>query len=156
HLSRRQAADLVRYVARGKPMPEDIVEQIVTKAQGVPLFVEEIARSVVEAGNFMRADGRGLLDRSSAIPPTLQESLLARLDRLGPAKDVAFTASILGREFSYELIKAVSAVPEAALLSGLEQLVRSEVIWQRGTPPQARYTFKHALIQDAAYQSILK
>ena len=93
--------------------------------------------------------------RDFAIPPTLQDSLIARLDRLGVAKDVALTASIIGREFSYELLDAVARVSQATLLEGLEQLVRSDLLGQRGAPPQSRYIFKHALIRDAAFQSVL-
>ena len=90
------------------------------------------------------------------IPSTLQDSLIARLDRLGSAKDVVLTASIIGREFSYELIEAISPVPQATLLADLERLVQSDLLGQRGAPPQSRYIFKHALIRDAAYQSVLK
>ena len=91
-----------------------------------------------------------------AIPSSLQDALMARLDRLVGAKQVAQTAAIIGREFSYELLRAVTSISERELRSALKQLVQSELIFQRGDPPQARYTFKHALVQDAAYQSLLK
>ena len=136
-----------------------IVEQIAAKSQGVPLFIEEITRAILESGD-LEEDGERYVLRGSirdfAIPSTLQDSLIARLDRLGVAKDVALTASIIGREFSYELIDAVASVSHATLLEGLEQLVRSDLLGQRGAPPQSRYIFKHALIRDAAVQSILK
>jgi predicted ATPase len=123
------------------------------------LFVEEITRSVLESGDLEEREGRYVLRQSVrefAIPPTLQESLIARLDRLGSAKDVALTASIIGREFAYELIEAISPVPPAILGVALEQLVQSDLLEQRGVLPQSRYIFKHALIQDAAYQSVLR
>jgi predicted ATPase/class 3 adenylate cyclase len=159
HLGRRQAVDLIRSAAHGKALPEAIVAQIVEKSQGVPLFVEEITRSVLESGDLEEHEGRYVLRQSIrefAIPPTLQESLIARLDRLGSAKDVALTASIIGREFAYEVIEAISPVPPAILQVALEQLVQSDLLEQRGVPPQSRYIFKHALIQDAAYQSVLR
>ena len=159
HLGRRQAVELIRNAAGGRTLPEEIVEQIVAKSQGVPLFVEEITRSVLESGDLEAAEGRYVLRQSVrelAIPPTLQESLIARLDRLGPAKEVALTASIIGRDFSHELLAAVSPLPPAALEEALDKLVQSDLVGRRGAPPHARYTFKHALIQDAAYQSVLR
>jgi predicted ATPase len=159
HLGRRQAVDLIRSGARGKTLPEAMVAQIVAKSEGVPLFVEEITRSVLESGDLEEHEGRYVLRQSVrefAIPPTLQESLIARLDRLGSAKDVALTASIIGREFAYEVIEAISPVPPAILRIALEQLVQSDLLEQRGILPQSRYIFKHALIQDAAYQSVLR
>ena len=158
HLERSQVVALVRNTAGGKALPGAIVEQIAAKSQGVPLFIEEITRAILESGD-LEEDGERYILRGSirdfAIPSTLQDSLIARLDRLGVAKDVALTASIIGREFSYELLHAVASVSQATLLVGLEQLVRSDLLGQRGTPPQSRYIFKHALIRDAAVLSIL-
>ena len=158
HLERSQVVALVRNTAGGKTLPGAIVEQIAAKSQGVPLFIEEITRAILESGD-LEEDGERYILRGSirdfAIPSTLQDSLIARLDRLGVAKDVALTASIIGREFSYELLHAVASVSQATLLEGLEQLVRSDLLGQRGTPPQSRYIFKHALIRDAAVLSIL-
>src|ERR1700722_19436259 len=158
HLGRSQVVDLICKAAGGKTLPEAIVEQIAAKSQGVPLFVEEITRSILESGD-LEADGERYVLRESirdfVIPSTLQDSLIARLDRLGVAKDVALTASIIGREFTYELLDAVAEVSQATLLEGLERLVRSDLLGQRGTPPQSRYIFKHALICDAAFQSVL-
>jgi class 3 adenylate cyclase/predicted ATPase len=158
HLGRSQVVDLIHKTAGGKTLPEAIVAQIATKSQGVPLFIEEITRAILESGD-LEEDGERYVLRGSirdfAIPSTLQDSLIARLDRLGAAKDVALTASIIGREFSYELLDAVAQVSQATLLEGLEQLVRSDLLGQRGAPPQSRYSFKHALIRDAAFQSVL-
>ena len=157
-LGRSQVIDFIHKTAGGKMVPEAIVAQIASKSQGVPLFVEEITRAILESGE-LEDDGERFVLRGSirdfTIPSTLQDSLIARLDRLGVAKDVALTASIIGREFSYELLEAVARVPPATLLEGLEQLVRSDLLGQRGAPPQSRYTFKHALIRDAAFQSVL-
>ena len=157
-LGRGQVVDLIQKTAGGRALPEEIIQQVATKSQGVPLFVEEITRSILESG-VLEADGPRYVLRQSigdlTIPSTLQDSLIARLDRLGPAKDIALTASIIGREFSYELLEAVSGAPPAALQNGLEQLVRSELLGQAGVPPQSRYTFKHALIRDAAVQLVL-
>ena len=158
-LGRSQVVELVHKAARGKALPEAIIEQIATKSQGIPLFIEEITRSILESGDLEEFRDRYVLRQSIrefTIPATLQDSLIARLDRLGSAKDVVLTASIIGREFSHELIEAVSSVSQATLLADLERLVQSDLLEQRGTPPQSRYIFKHALILDAASQSVLK
>jgi class 3 adenylate cyclase/predicted ATPase len=158
-LGRSQVVDLIHKTAGGKTLPGAIVQQIATKSQGVPLFIEEITRAILESGDLEEDAERYVLRgsiRDFVIPSSLQDSLIARLDRLGVAKDVALTASIIGREFSYELLDAIARVPQATLLEALEQLVRSDLLGQRGTPPQSRYIFKHALIRDAAFQSILK
>jgi len=151
-LGRNQVVDLIEKAAGGKTLPEAITGQIAAKAGGVPLFIEEITRSILESGD-LELDGERYVLRQSigdfTIPSTLQDSLIARLDRLGSAKDVVLTASILGREFSYELIEAIAPVPQATLLADLDRLVQSDLLGQRGTPPQSRYTFKHALIRDA-------
>jgi class 3 adenylate cyclase/predicted ATPase len=158
-LGRSQVVDLIQKAAGGKTLPEAIAEQIAAKSQGVPLYIEEITRSILESGDLEEYRDRYVLRRSIrefTIPSTLQDSLIARLDRLGSAKDVVLTASIIGREFSYELIEAISSVSEATLLADLGRLVQSDLLGQRGVPPQSRYIFKHALIRDAAYQSVLK
>jgi predicted ATPase len=159
HLGRSQVVELIHKTGGGKTLPEAIVEQITTKSQGVPLFIEEITRSILESGDLQEVGERYVLRQSIrdfTIPSTLQDSLIARLDRLGVAKDVALTASIIGREFSSELLDAVARESQATLLEGLEQLVRSDLLGQRGAPPQSRHIFKHALIRDAAFQSVLK
>jgi tetratricopeptide (TPR) repeat protein len=124
----------------------DVIDVLVTRADGVPLFAEELTHAVVEAG----------ADAAAAIPVTLQDSLLARLDRLSSAKEVAQRAAVLGREFSYALLAATAELDETALRQGLARLVDAELLFVRGVPPEATYTFKHALVQEAAYESILK
>jgi class 3 adenylate cyclase len=159
NLGRSDVVELIREAAGGKALPHPVVEQIAAKSQGVPLFVEEITRSILESGDLEEKDDRYVLRRSNrefTIPSTLQDSLIARLDRLGTAKDVALTASIIGREFPYELIAAVHPTPRAELEAALERLVRSDLLGQRGAPPNSRYVFKHALIRDAAFQTVLK
>ena len=151
-LARRHVEVMVESVAGGKTLPPEVVQQVVIMTDGVPLFVEELTKAVVEAGGVHDQPAR----RSLAIPATLHDSLMARLDRLGPVKEVAQLGTVLGREFTYELLRAVWPAGETALQQGLATLVEAELLYQRGLPPQARYLFKHALIQDAAYQSLLR
>ncbi len=150
-LGRSEVEAMVALVAAGTPLPTEVVEQIRLKTDGVPLFVEELTKTVIESVGAQHAAPVPL-----AIPATLQDSLMARLDRLGPAKEIAQLSATLGREFSYELLHVVSPLDEAGLQQGLKQLVTAELLYQRGLEPQARYLFKHALIQDTAYQSLLK
>src|SRR5713101_2580406 len=150
---------MVVEMTSGKALPAEVVRQIVAKTDGVPLFVEELTKMVVESGLVRQANGHYELTGplpALAIPATLQDSLMARLDRLAPVREVAQVAATLGREFSYDLLQSVSPLDEASLPQALAKLVEAEVLYQRGLPPQARYVFKHALIQDAAYQSLLK
>src|SRR6266545_3649463 len=158
-LPRRQAAEMTGRVVHGKALPAEVVEQIVAKTDGVPLFVEEVTRMVLESGLLQeREEGYALTGPLPplAIPTTLHDALLARLDRLGTVKSLAQLGATLGHEFSYELLHAVSPWDESTLQQGLHQLVAAELLYQRGLPPQATYLFKHTLIQDAAYQSLLK
>jgi TOMM system kinase/cyclase fusion protein len=158
-LPRRQAVEMTRRVAHGKALPPAVVEQVVAKTDGVPLFVEELTKVVLEAGLLQERDDRYALTGPLpplAIPATLHDSLMARLDRLATVKSLAQLGATLGREFSYALLQAVSPWDEGILQRGLHQLVEAEFLYQRGLPPQATYLFKHALIQDAAYQSLLK
>jgi predicted ATPase/class 3 adenylate cyclase len=158
-LPRRQAAEMTDRVAHGKALPLEVVEQIVAKTDGVPLFVEELTKMVLESGLLQERDDRYALTGPLpplAIPTTLHDSLMARLDRLATVKALAQLGATLGREFSYELLQAVSPWDEATVRRGLQQLVATEFLYQRGLPPQATYLFKHALIQDAAYQSLLR
>ena len=124
-----------------------IIDTVVKRTDGVPLFAEELTRLMLEG------DGHRL---AREIPVTLQDSLMARLDRLGPAREVAQVGAVLGREFSYELLRAVSSMLEAELQAALTKLTDAELIYARGSPPEAQYQFKHALIQDAAYEALLK
>jgi class 3 adenylate cyclase/predicted ATPase len=158
-LQRRQAAEMTGRVAHGKALPAEVVEQVVAKTDGVPLFVEELTKMVLESGLLQERDGRYALTGPLpplAIPTTLHDSLMARLDRLGAVKGLAQFGATLGREFAYELLQAVAPWDEETVHRGLQQLVAAEFLYQRGLPPQATYRFKHALIQEAAYQSLLK
>ena len=158
-LPRRQAIEMTDRVAHSKALPPEVVEQVVAKTDGVPLFVEESTKMVLESG--LLQEGEECYELTGplpalAIPTTLHDSLMARLDRLAAVKAMAQLGATLGREFSYELLQAVSPWDEGALQRGLQQLVQAEFLYQRGLPPQATYRFKHALIQDAAYQSLLR
>lgn len=158
-LPRHQVKQLVERVAGGKPLPAEVLHEVVTKTDGVPLFVEELTKMVLESGLLREREDHyeltGLLP-PLAIPSTLQDSLMARLDRLATVKAVAQLGATIGRQFSYELLHAVAPLDETTLQEGLRQLIEAELLYQRGVPPHATYIFKHALIQDAAYQSLLK
>jgi class 3 adenylate cyclase/predicted ATPase len=158
-LSHQQVEEMVKKVMGSKALPMEVLQQVVSKTDGVPLFVEELTKAVVESGLLREVNGYYELIGPLpplAIPVTLRDSLMARLDRLATVREVAQVGATLGREFSYELIQAVSPLDEERLKKELAQLVEAEFFYQRGLPPQARYIFKHALIQDAAYQSLLK
>ena len=158
-LRHRQAAEMTGQVAHNKALPPEVVEQVVAKTDGIPLFVEELTKMVLESGLLQeREDDYELTGPlpSLAIPTTLHDSLMARLDRLATVKALAQLGATLGREFSYDLLQAVSPWDEATLRRGLHQLVEAEFLYQQGLPPQATYLFKHALIQEAAYQSLLR
>jgi class 3 adenylate cyclase/predicted ATPase len=158
-LGRRQITALVERVTRGKALPAEVVAQILAKTDGVPLFVEELTKALLESELLKEEGDRYALTGPLpplAIPATLQDSLMARLDRSAPVKEVAQVAAAIGREFSHELLTAVAPLEEAKLRDRLDQLVASELVFRRGTPPDAIYTFKHALVQDAAYASLLK
>ena len=159
HLSRAQVEQIVHAMTAGETLPPEVLQQILAKTDGVPLFVEELTKAILESGQLTAVDGHYELTGSFAtfaIPATLQDSLMARLDRLVTAKAVAQYAAVIGRQFSYELLQAVSQVDEVILQHELGRLVEAEIVYHRGVPPQATYTFKHALIQDAAYQSLLR
>ena len=158
-LGQAQMEAMVRTVTGGKPLPPELMAEVASKTDGIPLFVEEFTKMVVESNWLQETDGHyeltGPLPMLS-IPSTLQDSLMARLDRLATAKAVAQLGATIGREFSYALIAAIAPSGEATLREGLQQLVAAELVYQRGLPPDAHYQFKHALIQDTAYQSLLK
>ena len=147
----RLAPTLVREmaarVAAAAALSQELLDVVVTRTDGVPLFVEELTKTIVESG-------AGVAARD--IPATLHDSLMARLDRLGAAKEVAQVASVLGREFDHRLLVHVSGTPEPALTAALAKLADAELLFARGVPPHATYAFKHALVQDAAYASLLK
>jgi predicted ATPase len=158
-LSKRQGAEMVDGVTRGRALPPAVLDQVIVRTDGVPLFVEELTRMVVESGMLKEEGGRFVLEGPlppMAIPSTLQDSLMARLDRLAPAKEVAQTAAVIGRTFSHELLSAVVGMDPAKLDVALDQLVHSGLVFRQGIGAEARFTFKHALVQDAAYQSMLK
>jgi class 3 adenylate cyclase/tetratricopeptide (TPR) repeat protein len=158
-LSHTQVAQIVTRMIDGKTFPAKVLQQIVEKTDGVPLFVEEVTKAILESGQLKALNGPYALTgalSTLAIPVTLQDSLMARLDRLVTAKAVAQYAAVIGRQFSYALLQAVSQLDEAMLQHELGRLVEAEIVYHRGVPPHATYMFKHALIQDAAYQSLLK
>ncbi|WFU16013.1 adenylate/guanylate cyclase domain-containing protein [Bradyrhizobium sp. CB3481] len=158
-LGRRDGAALVLRVTGGKTLPKEVMNHILAHTDGVPLFIEELTKMVIEGGLLREQDGEYVLDGplpSFAIPTTLQASLMARLDRLSPVRDVAQISAVAGREFHYELVNAVAGLPKQRLDEALDQLVRSELVFCRGEIPNAVYTFKHALVRDAAYAGLLK
>ncbi len=158
-LTRKQVEVMVERMTGGKTLPVEVVQQLVAKTDGVPLFVEELTKIVLESGLLREGDSQYELTGSLpplAIPSTLHDSLMARLDRLATVKEVAQLGATLGREFTYELLKAVSPLDEVTLQKGLDKLVEAGLLYQKGLPPQTRYFFKHALIQEAAYQSLLR
>ena len=158
-LPRSQVPQMIGCLSGGKALPPEVVEQIVAKTDGVPLFVEELTKTVLESGLLREGVGRYALTGPLpplAIPATLHDSLMARLDRLATVKAVTQLGATIGRTFAYELLQAVSPLDEATLQHSLQQLVEAELVYQQGVLPQATYTFKHALIQDAAYQSLLR
>jgi len=158
-LTQNQAIELVTHVARGKTMPTEVIEQVVSKTDGIPLFIEELTKMVLESGLLHEEKRSYRLTEPLpplAIPATLQDSLMARLDRLSTIGEVVQLAAMLGREFTYEVLRSVSSLPETLLLRELSRLVEAEFLYQQGTAPQATFIFKHALIQDAAYESLLK
>src|SRR5262249_47372124 len=158
-LPRQQVEQMVHSVTGGKPLPAEVLAQVVAKTDGVPLFVEELTKTVLESGLLREAEGVYELTGPLpplAIPATLQDALMARLDRLAAIKAVAQLGATIGRQFDYALLQAVAPLDEAMLQQGLRRLVEAELLYQRGVPPQATYLFKHALIQEAAYQSLLK
>jgi predicted ATPase len=156
-LDRDATAAMVANVAGDAALPDEIVAEIAERTDGVPLFVEELTKAVLEAGTQAPAALSAVPHPSLSVPATLHASLMARLDRLGhAAKEVAQIGAVLGREFSYELIRHAAPCAEADLLAGLNRLVEAGLLFCRGTPPLASYLFKHALVQDAAYGSLLR
>ncbi len=158
-LGRREGTTLVARSAGGKPLPAEILEQILARTDGVPLFLEELTKTIVESGLLREEDGHYALDGALpplAIPSTLHNSLMARLDRLAPVREVAQIGAAIGREFSYPLLSAVAQQPDDRLQEALDRLVGAELVFGRGEFPDAVYTFKHALVQEAAYASLLR
>ncbi|HYM31920.1 MAG TPA: AAA family ATPase [Candidatus Cybelea sp.] len=158
-LGSQQVAAMAYSVAGGAALPEDILQQIIAKTDGVPIFVEELTKNVLEIGLLQKVEGRFVMTGplpALAIPTTLKDSLMARLDRLGKVKDVAQIAAGIGREFSFRLLSAVLKSGDAELAGSLNRLTASGLIFARGAPPEATYVFKHTLLQEAAYDSMLR
>ena len=158
-LGRRDGTALVLRVTGGRTLPKEVMKHILAHTDGVPLFIEELTKMVIEGGLLREGGGQYVLDGplpSFAIPTTLQASLMARLDRLSTVRDVAQIGAVAGREFHYELVNAVAGLPKDSLDEALDKLVRSELVFCRGEIPNAVYTFKHALVRDAAYAGLLK
>jgi class 3 adenylate cyclase/tetratricopeptide (TPR) repeat protein len=145
-LNRAEVRRMVSEIAPQHALPQEVVERVGDRTGGVPLFVEEVTRLLLERGD----------SGSHTVPPTLEQSLAARLDRLGPAREVAQIGAVLGRDFAYPLLRNIAEADEAALQASLDRLAESDLLFVEGAPPQANYRFKHALIQDAAYDSLLK
>jgi predicted ATPase len=159
HLSHAQVEQIVAGMTDGKTFPAAVLQQIIAKTDGVPLFIEELTKAILESGQLKAVDGHYELVGSLStftIPTTLQDSLMARLDRLVTAKAIAQYAAVIGRQFAYDLLSTVSRLDDVTLQRELGRLVEAEIVYQRGVPPQSTYVFKHALIQDAAYESLLK
>jgi class 3 adenylate cyclase/predicted ATPase len=158
-LHQKQAKSMVQHVLGGKALPDIVFEQILSKTDGVPLFVEELTKMVLESGLLREKEKHYELTGSLpplAIPATLQDSLMARLDRLASIKEVIQLSAVIGREVAYDMLQAVSHLSEETLNKGLNDLIKAELFYQRGVLPQATYTFKHALIQETAYKSLLR
>ena len=146
-LNRDQVQHMVGELAARHALPKEMVDGVTERTGGVPLFVEEVTRLLLE---------RGEQSDIQAIPPTLQQSLMARLDRLGPAREIAQIGSVIGRDFSYALLRAVAGMDDTPLQAALDRLADADILLVQGLPPDADYRFKHALIQDTAYENLLK
>jgi class 3 adenylate cyclase/tetratricopeptide (TPR) repeat protein len=157
-LSAKATADLVQRISGNRTLPGDVLREIVLRTDGVPLFVEEVTNAAIEAETTHAAREwvASVPSFPHTIPATLHASLMARLDRLGPAKDVARMAAAIGREFSYELLPAVAGLAEKELTTSLESLTNAGLLFHEGTPPHATFLFKHALVRDAAYGTLLR
>ncbi|RXG99830.1 adenylate/guanylate cyclase domain-containing protein [Bradyrhizobium zhanjiangense] len=150
---------LVEQVTVGRQLPREMMKQIIDKTDGVPLFVEELTKMVLESGLLVEDAGRYRLDSPLpplAIPATLQDSLMARLDRLAPVKEVAQIGAAIGRDFSYALLRYVAGRDDLTLTAALAQLEEAELLVRHGAPPEANYSFRHALVQEAAYEGLLR
>ena len=158
-LERNDVENMVARVTGGRVLPAEVMKQIVAKTDGNPLFVEELTKTVLEAGILVEDVEGYRLDGPLpplAIPATLQDFLMSRLDRLAPVREIGQIGAAIGRDFSYSLLRAVAGRDETALTHALAQLEQAELVFRRGEPPDAVYSFKHALVRDAAYESLLK
>jgi predicted ATPase len=155
-LSRELTGAIISDVAGGKELPRELREQIMSKADGVPLFAEELTKTVLESGVLQDSGDRYVAGDPLPFPTTLLGSLTARLDRLGPSKEIVQIGAAIGREFSYQLLAAVAPSSGPSLQTALAQIAASELIFARGEPPNSIYSFKHALVQDAAYATMVR
>jgi len=157
-LGHRNVAALIDRVVGNKLLPADIRKDIIERTDGIPLFVEEMTKAVLEVGSESAAERMvaAVPSPAMAVPASLHASLMARLDRLGPAKEVAQIGAAIGREFSHALLAAVARKPETELASSLDRLIRAGLLFRKGIPPHAIYFFKHALVQDTAYGTLLR
>jgi predicted ATPase len=157
-LGEREAAAIIARIVGNKELPADVTAEIVERTDGIPLFVEEMTKAVLEAGGEgeARQTAAAMPSPALAVPASLHASLMARLDRLGPAKEVAQIGAVIGREFSHALLAAVARKSEVILQSALDHLMAAGLLFRQGVPPHATYLFKHALVQDAAYGTLLR
>ena len=158
-LGNEQILSIVEKLTGGKTIPDEVLQVIVNRTDGVPLFVEELTKTILESGILRDEGAKLVLDgplETLAIPHSLHDSLMARLDRLQPVKEVAQTAACIGREFGHRLLGHISPISETELETALNGLIKAELVFRRGVPPDATYLFKHALVRDAAYESLLK
>lgn len=158
-LTRKQSGQMIRLLAKNKTMPMELLEQIIDKTDGIPFFLEEMTRMILDSGMLQEYADHYRLRKSLSdicIPSTLQDSLMAKLDKLGPGKQLAQICAIVGREFQHDLLQVVVQTEERDFCSQMSRLVLSELLYQRGLPPHASYMFRHALVHEAAYESLLK
>jgi predicted ATPase len=157
-LGQREAAAIIARIVGNKDLPADVMAEIVERTDGIPLFVEEMTKAVLEAESEgeARQTAAAVPSPALAVPASLHASLMARLDRLGPAKEVAQIGAVIGREFSHALLAVVVRKKEAELQSALDRLIAAGLLFRQGIPPHATYLFKHALVQDAAYGTLLR
>lgn len=158
-LTRKQSGQLIKRMAKGKTLPLEVFEQIIDKTDGIPFYIEELTQTVLESGQFIEYEDHYRLRMPMSqfsIPSTLQDSLMSKLDRLGPDKELAQISAIVGREFNHDLLQSVVDISGAEFEKSLAALVLSEMLYQRGLPPHSSYMFRHALVHEAAYQSLLK
>jgi predicted ATPase len=157
-LGRREIDAMIDRIVGNKSLPPDVREDMIERTDGIPLFVEEITKAVIESGDEDEAHriAAAIPSAGLAIPASLHASLMARLDRLGPAKEIAQIGSVIGREFSHALLDAVARKSQVELETALQRLIAAGLLFRQGAPPHASYLFKHALVQDAAYSTLLR
>ena len=158
-LGRRESTTLIKHVAGGKALPVEMLDRVIERTDGIPLFIEELTKSLLEGGLLAQKDGQYVLAGTApalAIPSSLQDSLMARLDRLASVKEVAQIGATIGREFSYEVLRSVAERPDDQLRDAVDRLISAGLIFRRGMPPHEAFIFKHAFVQDAAYGTLLR